>query len=167
MQAYHLPSLQHFLGVLQREYHLQKHANNHSTKETSWISILEEKKYFLKFSSHVRFIDSRVRVFVFDCFLLVGCLVLFGFVFVFSFSKYNNLKQGNLKKRILKKDTPSVCVKLLTEDTFKPSTIWWSISIRNKSSKILFKKALKKYYLAQYWLVCECVCVRACLCFNQ
>ena len=88
---------------------------------------MEEKKCFLKFSSHVRFIDSRVRVFVFDCFLLVGCLVLFGFVFFFSFSKYNNLKQGNLKKRILKKDTPSICVKLLTEDTFKPSTIWWSM----------------------------------------
>ena len=37
------------------------------------------------------------------------------------------------------------------------------LSIRNKSSKILFKKAHKKYYLAQYWLVC----VRACLCFNE
>ena len=35
--------------------------------------------------------------------------------------------------------------------------------IRNRSSKILFKKGLKKYYLAQYWLVC----VRACLCFNN
>ena len=41
------------------------------------------------------------------------------------------------------------------------------LSIRNKSSKIVFKKALKKYYLAQYWLVCVCVCVRACLCFNE
>ena len=50
---------------------------------------------------------------------------LVGFVFFISFSKYNNHKQGNFKKRI-QQNNPSLCVKLLTEDTFKPSTIWWS-----------------------------------------
>ena len=50
---------------------------------------------------------------------------------------------------------------------FCPTVIgkyYWNdvpLSIRNKSSKIMFKKALKKYYLAQYWLVW--VCVRACV----
>ena len=57
---------------------------------------------------------------------IVFCwLVLFGFDFFFSFSKYNNLEQGSFKKRIYK-NTPPICVKLLTEDTFKLSTIWWS-----------------------------------------
>ena len=42
------------------------------------------------------------------------------------------------------------------------------LSIRNKSSKILFKKALKKYYLAQYWLcACVCACVRVCVLMNN
>ena len=56
---------------------------------------------------------------------------------------------------------------------FCPTVIgkyYWNdlpLSIRNKSSKILFKKALKKYYLAQYLLVCVCVYVCACLCFNE
>ena len=57
---------------------------------------------------------------------IVFCwLVLFGFDFFFSFSKYNKLEQGSFKKRT-QQNTPSLCVKLLTEDTFKPSTIWWS-----------------------------------------
>ena len=50
---------------------------------------------------------------------------LVGFVFFIYFSNYNNLKQGNFKKRI-QQNNPSLCVKLLTEDMFKPSTIWWS-----------------------------------------
>ena len=36
------------------------------------------------------------------------------------------LNRVTLKKGFIKKKTPSICVKLLTEDTFKPSTIWWS-----------------------------------------
>ena len=58
-------------------------------------------------------------------------------------------------------------------ESFCPTVIgkyYWNdlpLSIRNKSSKILFKKALKKYYLAQYWLVCVCVFVRACLFLNE
>ena len=73
-----------------------------------------------------------------------------GYVSSFLSTSTTTLNRVTLKKGFIKKKTPSICVKLLTEDTFKPSTIWWSISIRNKSSKLLFKKALKKYYLAQY-----------------
>ena len=40
------------------------------------------------------------------------------------------------------------------------------LSICNKSSKILFKKALKNIILLNIdW--CACVCVRACSCFNK
>ena len=59
-----------------------------------------------------------------SAYLIVICWLV-GFVFFISFSNYKNLKQGNLKKRI-PQNNPSLCVKLLTEDTFKPSTIWWS-----------------------------------------
>ena len=89
-------------------------------------------------------------------------------------SKLSNLhltfvsEQHNYSTRSVSSQSLQICPFRIDIRKFCPSVIgtyyWNDIpqSIRNKSSKQLFKRALQQYYFAQYWylsILCTCVCV--------